>query len=186
MTMYVFACLEGRVLSLKELSRIDPLWISPYLLAHTQTGLLQIHHLLPFSILITFLMDKQEDGQQIRGQIVELIKDHESKVEENPTRIKLRVSVNEDKAEEIITYKKMLEYIAKDEDSDINWKFRRIVSHEYKGSQCNGLIKWENEENTNDPLKIIAADDPVSCAIYACEINLLDQPGWKMFEHIAK
>jgi hypothetical protein len=134
----------------------------------------------------SFLMDKQEDGQQIRGQIVELIKDHESKVEENPTRIKLRVSVNEDKAEEIITYKKMLEYIAKDEDSDINWKFRRIVSHEYKGSQCNGLIKWENEENTNDPLKIIAADDPVSCAIYACEINLLDQPGWKMFEHIAK
>jgi hypothetical protein len=59
-------------------------------------------------------MDKQQDGQQFRGQIVELIEDHESKVEENPTRIKFRVSVNEDKAEEIITYNKMLEYITKD------------------------------------------------------------------------
>jgi hypothetical protein len=59
-------------------------------------------------------MDKQQDGQQFRGQIVELIEDHESKVEENPTRIKFRVSVNEDKAEEIINYNKMLEYITKD------------------------------------------------------------------------
>jgi hypothetical protein len=33
---------------------------------------------------------------------------------------------------------------------------------------------------------VIAADDPVSCAIYARENNLLDQPGWKRFKHIAK
>jgi hypothetical protein len=36
----------------------------------------------------TFLMDEQEDGQKFRGLIVELIEDHESKVEDNPTRIK--------------------------------------------------------------------------------------------------
>jgi hypothetical protein len=54
----------------------------------------------------TFLMDEQEDGQKFRGHIVELIEDHESKLEDNPTRIKFRVSVNEDKAEEIITYNK--------------------------------------------------------------------------------
>jgi hypothetical protein len=100
----------------------------------------------------SFLMDKQEDGQQHRGRIVELIEDHDSMVEDNPTRIKLRVSVNEDKAEEIITYNKMLEYITKDEDSDINWKLRRIISHENKESQCNVLIEWENGEITNKPL----------------------------------
>jgi hypothetical protein len=71
----------------------------------------------------SFFMDKQEDGQQFRGHIVELIEDHESVVEENTTSIKFRVSVNEHKAEEIITYNKMLEYITKDEDSDIKWKF---------------------------------------------------------------
>jgi hypothetical protein len=72
---------------------------------------------------LTFLMDEQADGQKCRGRIVELIEDHESKLEDNPTRIKFRVSVNEDKAEEIITYNKMLEYITKDEESDIQWKF---------------------------------------------------------------
>jgi hypothetical protein len=107
-------------------------------------------------------------------------------VEDNPTRIQFRVSVNEDKAEEIVTYKKMLEYIAKDEDSDIQWKFRRIVSHEYKGSQCNVLIEWKNGEITSEPLKVIAADDPVSCAIYSREHGLIDKPGWKRYKHIAK
>jgi hypothetical protein len=77
----------------------------------------------------TFPMDEQEYGQNFRGRIVELIEDHESKVEDNPTRIKFRVSVHEDKAEEIITYNKMLEYITRDEENDIQWKFRRIVSH---------------------------------------------------------
>jgi hypothetical protein len=39
-------------------------------------------------------MDKQEDGQQVRGQIIELIEDRESMVEENLTVIKFRVSAN--------------------------------------------------------------------------------------------
>jgi hypothetical protein len=68
---------------------------------------------------LTFLMDEQEDGQKFRGGLVELIEDHESKVEENPTRIKFRFSVNEDKAEESITCNKMLEYITRDEESEI-------------------------------------------------------------------
>jgi hypothetical protein len=54
---------------------------------------------------------------------VELIEDHESKVEDNPTRIQFRISGNDDKAEAIITYNKMVEYITKDNDSDIKWKF---------------------------------------------------------------
>jgi hypothetical protein len=54
----------------------------------------------------------------------------ESRVEDNPTRIKFRVSVNNDKAEEIITYNKMVEYITKDDESDITrWKFKCIISH---------------------------------------------------------
>ena len=80
----------------------------------------------------------------------------------------------------------MLEYITKDEESDIQWKFRHIVSHEYKGSQCNLLIEWEGGEITSEPLTVIATDDPVSCAIYARENDLLDTPGWKRFKHIAK
>jgi hypothetical protein len=36
----------------------------------------------------SFLMDKKEDGQQFRGCIVELLEDHESKLEDSPTTIK--------------------------------------------------------------------------------------------------
>jgi hypothetical protein len=56
----------------------------------------------------------------------------------------------------------------------------------YKGSQCNLLIEWEGGEITSVPLKIVTIDDPVSCAIYACENDLLDKPGWKRFKHIAR
>jgi hypothetical protein len=34
--------------------------------------------------------------------------------------------------------------------------------------------------------KVIAADDPVTCAIYARENGLLNQPRWKRFQDIAK
>jgi Reverse transcriptase (RNA-dependent DNA polymerase) len=44
----------------------------------------------------------------------------------------------------------------------------------------------ENGEITKEPLKFIAIDDPVACAIYARENGLLDQPRWKHFRHIAK
>jgi hypothetical protein len=105
----------------------------------------------------SFLMDKQEDGQHYRGRTVQLIEDHESIVEDNPTRIKFRVSVNNDQAEEIITYNKLLDYLSKDLEIDIVWKLRRIISHngpfqanhpEYKGSQYNRMIEWENVEIT--------------------------------------
>jgi hypothetical protein len=117
---------------------------------------------------------------------VQLIEDHESSIEDNPTRIKFRISVNNDKAEEIITYNKMLEYITKDEESDIMWKFRQIISHKVQGSQINLLVKWENGEITKEALKIISADDPVTCALYGRENGLPDKPGWKCFKHIAK
>ena len=56
----------------------------------------------------------------------------------------------------------------------------------YKGSTYNVMIEWENGEITSEPLSVIAADDPVTCAIYAREQDLLDQEGWKRFKGIAK
>jgi Reverse transcriptase (RNA-dependent DNA polymerase) len=44
-------------------------------------------------------------------------------------------------------------------------------------------MEWESGDITKVlPLGIIAANDPVTCAIY----GPLDQPGWKHFKHIAK
>jgi hypothetical protein len=85
--------------------------------------------------------------------------------------------------------------LAKDKDNGVVWKFKRIVTHQgpltgnhsdYNGSTYNLTIEWENGETTNEPLKVIAKDDPVTCAIYAKDNGLLDLPGWKQFKSIAK
>jgi len=55
-----------------------------------------------------------------------------------------------------------------------------------QGSSYNVLVEWENGEITSETLSIIAADDPVTCAIYARDNNLLDPEGWKRFKGIAK
>jgi hypothetical protein len=81
----------------------------------------------------TFLMDEQEDGQKFRGHIVELIEDNESKVEDNRTRIQFRVSVNEDKAEEIMTYNKMLGYITKMKSLTFSGNFNTLCLMSTKG-----------------------------------------------------
>ena len=88
-----------------------------------------------------------------------------------------------------------MDYLEKDKDNNIVWKFKRIVSHQgplspthadYNGSTYNVTIEWENGETTSEPLQVIAKDDPVSCAIYAKENGLLDLPGWKKFKIIAR
>ena len=144
----------------------------------------------------SFLMDTQQDGQKHRATIRKMIEDHDSKLEDNPTRLKFLISVNQDDGEEVITYNQLLDYLSQEENNnDVVWKFRRIVSHQgplgpdhpdYKGSSYNINIEWETGEITKEPLNVIAADDPVTCAIYARENNLLDVPGWKRFKPIAK
>ena len=45
---------------------------------------------------------------------------------------------------------------------------------------------WENGETSDEPLSVIAADDPVSCAMYAHDHDLLDLAGWRRFRTLAK
>ena len=43
----------------------------------------------------------------------------------------------------------------------------------------------EDGECTFEPLDIIGKDDPITCALYAKQNNLLDEPGWKRFKRLA-
>ena len=140
----------------------------------------------------TFLKDLP-DGQRHRSRIVELVEDHLSDVGE--TNLKFRCSMNDDQYEELLGYHEVMDHISKQEDGEIMWKFKKIAGHEgplslthpsYNGCNYNVIIEWENGEITHEPLSSIAADDPVTCAIYASENNLLDKPGWKRFKSIAK
>jgi Reverse transcriptase (RNA-dependent DNA polymerase) len=142
----------------------------------------------------TFLMDLP-DGERHRARIVELIEKHDDLINNNPERIKFLCSLDQDGREELLTYNQVLDYLNKDLENPIVWKFKRIVSHQgplkphdkqYKGSLYNVMIEWEGGEVTAEPLNIIAKDDPVTCAIYAKENNLLDCDGWKRFKSLAR
>ena len=47
------------------------------------------------------------------------------------------------------------------------------------------MVRWSTKEETWEPLDIIAVDDPVTCAKYAKENDLLELPGWKRFKRLA-
>jgi hypothetical protein len=89
----------------------------------------------------------------------------------------------------------LLDYLAKDDNNDIIWKFKTIVLHQghltpkhhnYKGSTYNIMLEWENGETTMEPLQIIAKDDPVEFSMHDKDNGLLDTPGWKHFKSIEK
>jgi hypothetical protein len=132
----------------------------------------------------TFLIDPREVGQ-CHAHIVKFIQDHEHDLKLSDDTHKFRISINDDKYNEIITYNEFIVFIKKNkENEDIVWKFKCIVGHQgpliciypnYKGSKYNVLMEWENGEITEEPLAIIAADNPVACAIYAKEKGLLDK-----------
>ena len=144
----------------------------------------------------TFLLDK-EDGQRLRARVVKAIDDYEGDLARDSSRLKFVCTMQDDTIEEIFSYNELLDFLNKSEDEDdlIEWRFKSITGHEgplpkshpnYNGSPYNLRIEWENGEITNEPLNIIAADDPVSCAIYGRDNDLLDKPSWKRFKSLAK
>ena len=140
-------------------------------------------------------MDKKEDCQRYCARIVKLVEDHKEDLEKHLEMLKFLCSVNNDLYEEVLSYNEVMQYMEKDGESDILWKYKRITAHEgpltkndetYNGSKYNVMIEWENGEITSEPLSVIAADDPVTSALYALENDLLHIDGWKQFKSIAR
>jgi hypothetical protein len=144
----------------------------------------------------TFLMKEDDEGLRERARIIEVIDDHERNVADNPFLIKFKCLVGEEEFEEILSYNEVMEHIEKDDtDGETFWKYKRISGHEgplnknhssWKGDMWNVKVEWENGEISYEPLHIIAADDPVTCAVYAKDHGLLDTDGWKRFKRLAK
>jgi hypothetical protein len=142
----------------------------------------------------TFLTE-QDAGQKHRVRFVAAIEDHNANTEKNLEQMRFVCSVNDDKYEEIMTYNQIMDHIEQLGEDAIVWRFKQIAGYEgpltknhpmWKGSIYNVRVEWENWEVTDEPLTTIAADDPVTCALYAKDNNLLDVPGWKHFKSIAR
>ena len=100
------------------------------------------------------------------------------------------------RSQAIISYNQVLNYLEKDNQEDESlYKFRAITGHheplkkndpKYNGGFYIVMVEWVTGEITDEPLSIIAQDDPVTCAAYAKEHNLLHLPRWSKLQHIAK
>jgi hypothetical protein len=73
---------------------------------------------------------EEQDRQRAHAQIAKLCQEHEGKIDESPLRRKLLVSTNHEKADEVITNNKLLEYLSKDEECEIILKLKNILSCE--------------------------------------------------------
>ena len=146
----------------------------------------------------TFLMEHKGDGEPTTAKIIKEITDRDSRLADQPERKCFLASTNDDEFQEVVSYNEILDHIARQEETEEPmdlWRFQRILGHQgplkptdkaYNGSPYNIQVEWSNGETTYEPLSIIAANDPVSCAIYARENGLLDTPGWRRFKPLAK
>jgi hypothetical protein len=144
----------------------------------------------------TFLKQPEEDGQRFRARIVRKIVEMDNREE----KIKFLVKLPNEEQDEIMAYSDILDIIKKQygdeqEDPTAKWIFKGITAHEgplsphhpnYKGSKYNVLVQWEDGSSTYEPLDIMAKDDPVTCAKYAKDNDLLELPGWQRFRRLVK
>ena len=149
----------------------------------------------------TFLLPPEENGERHRAkvtrQVVEIIDQDNGQRIEN---INFILDIGNGKVEELISYNQLREHLENAQDHDMGmdqelYRFRAIIGHQgpllasdpdWKGSKYNVQVEWETGEITFEPLSIIAADDPVTCAAYAKENDLLALEGWRRFRSLAK
>ena len=110
------------------------------------------------------------------------------------------LDIGNGKVEELISYNQLLEHLENAQDHDMGmdqelYRFRAIIGHQgpllasdpdWIGSKYNAQVEWETGEIIFEPLSIIAADDPVTCAAYAKENDLPGLEGWHRFRSLAK
>ena len=149
----------------------------------------------------TFLLPPEENGERhtakVTRQIVEIIDQDNGQRVEN---INFILDIGNGKVEALISYNQLLEHLENAQDNDMGmdqelYRFRAIIGQQcpllasdpdWKGSKYNVQVEWETGEITFEPLSIIAADDPVICAAYGKENNVLALEGWCRFRNLTK
>ena len=131
----------------------------------------------------TYLTRPSQDGTKKRLKIVGQLDNQERTINSTPAMIRFRATNDDNTVDKIIAYNQVIDRLENSNGYADEWKFKAITDHEgplnqnhdrYKGSAWNVNIDWENAESTWEPLSIIAKSDPVTCAIYGKDHNLLN------------
>ena len=149
----------------------------------------------------TVLLPPQKNGERLRAKVTKKVVEEIETADGNRIpNINFILDTGEGKVEELITYNQLLDHLEQADEQDNSmdqelYRFRAIIGHEgplkatdpnWKGSKWNVQIESETGEITFEPLSVIAADDPITCAAYAKEKKLYNLDGWKRFRHLIK
>ena len=147
----------------------------------------------------TFLLPNNEQGERLRAnikrEVIETSKLLDNQHDNAIDKINFHLDVGQGTAKAIISYVQILDHLDHQEQQEDLYMFRAITGHQeplspqdesYKGSKYNVMVEWETGEITDEPLSLIAVDDPVTTAEYAKKHDLLHLDGWKRLKHIAK
>ena len=149
----------------------------------------------------TFLLPPGVNGERLRAKVTrKVVEDIEQADGERVRKLSFILGIGNGKLEEIISYNQLVDHLeaAANEDNEISddlYKFRALIGHQgplkptdpnWQGCKYNVLVEWETGEKTYEPLSVLTADDPVTCATYAKENDLLHIDGWKRFRNLAK
>ena len=134
----------------------------------------------------TFITLPDEDGIQTRAKITGISVDDEMAVDRKEYLLKFKCQVGEKVYEEIMTYNRMLDWVAESKTKDRYHQVESIRDHRRarKGRWDDGStyelnVVWASGEANWQPLNTIFEDDPIAVSLYAEKNNLLQTPGWK-------
>ena len=148
----------------------------------------------------TFLLPPGDNWERLRAKVTrKVVEDIEQADGERIQKLCFILGIGNGELEEIISYNQLVDHLeaAANDDNEISddlYKFRALIGHQgplkptdsnWKECKYNVLVDWETGEKTYEPLSVLAADDPVSCAMYA-KNDLLHIDGWKRFRNLAK
>jgi hypothetical protein len=158
---------------------------------------LKLPHFSPDELVgLTFIRDTA-DGQKFRAKVARQIVDTDAA---NHQKIKFLIEMSNGQLDEILAYNELSDIIEQQHEDELHapddatWAFKAINEHQgpllssdprYKGSSYNVLVHWEDGSETFEPLSMMIKADPVTCAKYASDNNLLSTPGWKQLNRIA-
>ena len=144
----------------------------------------------------TFLLPKNEQKERLRAtikrKVIETSKHLNDQYDNAIEKINFHLDVG---AEAISSCLHILDHLDHHQQHEDMYKFRAITGHQgplspqdenYEGTKYNVMVEWETGETTEEPISLIAADDPVTCAVYAKKHDLLHLDGWERLKHIAK
>ena len=146
------------------------------------------HELLGMSFVHT-----DANGNQQKATVVKKINDADA---QNHQNLKFLLKLGDGEMEEVIGYTELVDSIEQQADEEVQMHvYKDIIGHEgplrpghknYMGSSYNLKVEWMDGSTTFEPLSMMAKDDPISCARYGMNNDLLNKPGWKSLKRVAK